>query len=191
MGKGLLTTLAAVLFMVGAVAVHAEGQVIAKGKQVKFDYTLTVDNEKVETTEGKQPLEYIQGEGQLIPGLEKALDGLKAGDVKTVMVKPEEGYGMPDPKAVREFDKEKFPKDIVPKVGMILEMQDPQGQSYPAQVKEMKEKTVLLDFNHPLAGKELKFDVKIVSVADAPVAATPVVVTTPVTPAAPAEAPKK
>ncbi|MEI8010899.1 MAG: peptidylprolyl isomerase [Candidatus Omnitrophota bacterium] len=166
------------------------GQIISKGMKVKFDYTLTVDKEVVETTEGKQPLEYVHGKNMLIPGLEKELEGLKAGDVKTVMVKPEEGYGPVRTDSLREFEKSKFPKDIVPQVGMVLEMQDPQGNPYPAMVKEIKDKIVILDFNHPLAGKELKFDVKIVGVEvvkEVPVAASvPAVVPAAVPAAAPA-----
>ncbi len=156
----------AVAFL-GTGVVHAQN-VIAPGMKVKFDYTLTVDKEEVETTKGKQPLEYVDGKNMLIPGLEKELAGLKPGDTKTVMVKPEDGYGPVRAEAVREFEKSKFPQDITPQVGMVLEMQDPQGNPYPAMVKEVKDKVVMLDFNHPLAGKELKFDVTIVSVEPAP-----------------------
>ena len=150
------------------------GEAVAQGMKVKFDYTLTVDKEVVETTEGKQPLEYVHGKNMLIPGLERELEGLKVGAVKAVIVKPEDGYGPVRTDALREFEKSKFPKDIVPQVGMVLEMQDPQGNPYPAMVKEIKDKVVVLDFNHPLAGKELKFDVKIVGVEvvkEVPVAA--------------------
>jgi FKBP-type peptidyl-prolyl cis-trans isomerase 2 len=178
----------ALIFGLMAVATpaKAEDMTISKGKKVKFDYTLTVDKETVETTTGKQPLEFVQGNGMLIPGLEKELEGLKAGDTKRVVVKPEEGYGMPNPQLTREFDKAKLPTDMKPEKGMVLEMQDPQGQSYPCTIVEVKDKTVMLDFNHPLAGKELTFDVKIVSVENAPVA--PVAATTaPVAPVAPAE----
>ena len=167
MNKMLFMGAFAAACVLGAGVVHAE--VVADGMKVKFDYTLTVDKEKVETTEGKQPLEYVHGKEMLIPGLEKELAGLKAGDAKTVVVKPEDGYGPVRPEAVREMDKEKLPKDITPQVGMVLEMQDPDGNAYPAMIKEIKDKTFMLDFNHPLAGKELQFDVKIVSVEPAPV----------------------
>lgn len=170
----------AVGLMATTTLVQAEDAVVSKGKKVKFDYTLTVDKEIVETTQGKQPLEYTQGEGMLIPGLEKELEGMKAGETKTVLVKPEDGYGVVNPQLVREFDKTKLPTDMKPAKGMVLEMQDPQGNSYPSMISEVKDKAVMLDFNHPLAGKELSFDVKIVSVTDGgAVAATP----------APAEAP--
>ena len=176
--------------MLGAGFAHAQAgdKVIADGMKVKFDYTLTVDKEQVETTQGKQPLEYVHGKKMLIPGLEKELVGMKVGDAKSVVVKAEDAYGPVRPEAVREIDNAKLPKDITPKVGMVLEMQDPQGNAYPAVVKEIKDKTFVLDFNHPLAGKELKFDVKIVSVEVAP--AVPEAPAAPV-PAAPAPEVKK
>lgn len=149
--------------------VRAEDAIVTKGKQVKVDYTLTVDNEMVETTQGKDPLVYDAGQGMLIAGLEKALEGMKVGEEKKVVVTPEEGYGVVDAKLVREFEKSKFPEDMKPEKGMVLEMQDPQGQPYPATISEVKEDMVMLDFNHPLAGKTLTFDVKIVAIEDAPI----------------------
>ena len=146
---------------------RAEDAVITKGKHVKFDYTLTVDNEVVETTKDKEPLAYDQGQGMLIVGLEKQLEGMKVGEEKKVVVSPEEGYGVPEPKLVREFEKSKFPADMAPVKGMVVEMQDPQGQPYPATITEVKDTVVMLDFNHPLAGKTLTFDVKIGSIEDA------------------------
>jgi FKBP-type peptidyl-prolyl cis-trans isomerase SlyD len=143
---------------------HAEDALVAIGKKVKFDYTLTVDDKLVETSKGKSPLEYNPGRGEIISGLEKELMGLKAGDAKTVVVKPEEGYGVLRADAFREFDRSQLPKGMDPKVGMMLEMQDEKGTSFPAKLAEVKEKTVKLDFNHPLAGKTLTFDVKVVSV---------------------------
>jgi FKBP-type peptidyl-prolyl cis-trans isomerase 2 len=161
---------------------QAADKVVADGMKVKFDYTLTVGTEQVETTKGKQPLEYVQGTKMLIPGLEKELAGMKAGDTKVVTVKSEDAYGPVRPEALREIEKTKLPKDITPAVGMVLEMQDPEGNAYPAVVKEVKDKTFILDFNHPLAGKELKFDVKIVSVDVAPVVPAAPVVAAPVAP---------
>ncbi len=157
--------------MTTATLAQAEDAAVSKGKKVVFDYTLTVDNQTVETTNGKKPLTYNHAEGMLIPGLEKELEGMKAGESKKVVVKPEEGYGAVNPQLVREFEKSKLPADLKPEKGMILEMQDPQGNAYPAMISEVKENTVMLDFNHPLAGKELVFDVKIVSVEPADAAA--------------------
>ena len=165
MKKGFVVMLLAMglVFPAGRVKA-ADDAASAPEKKIKFDYTLTVDKEVVETTIGKTPLEYEPGKGQLIPGLEKEMEGMKPGDTKTIVVKPEDGYGMPKTDAVREYPLEKFPQGMEPKVGMVFEMQDEAGNSYPATVKEIKDKVVILDFNHPLAGKELTFDVKIVSI---------------------------
>ena len=162
--RGLWAWVLVAAIVLPAGIVFAEDVVIGPGKKVSFDYTLTVDGQKVETTEGKEPLSYNHGRGELVVGLEKALAGLKVGDVKTVVVKPEEGYGLVRQDAFREFDRAKLPKDVIPKVGMILEMQDQSGTSYPAAISEVTDKTIKLNFNHPLAGKELKFDVKIVAI---------------------------
>ncbi len=169
----------------GFVFAQAGDKAVADGMKVKFDYTLTVDKEQVETTKGKEPLEYVHGQNMLIPGLEKELAGMKAGDEKTVVVKSEDAYGPVRPEALREVENTKLPKEITPQVGMVLEMQDPQGNAYPAVVKEVKDKTFVLDFNHPLAGKELKFDVKIVAVDVAPVVPEAPAVPVPAAPAAP------
>ena len=142
----------------------AEDVVVAEGKTVSFDYTLTVERKVVDSSQGKKPLEYVQGKGQIIPGLEKQLAGLKVGDEKTVDVKPEEGYGMYDASGVKEVEKNLIPSDIPLTVGTLLEMQDPSGHVFPAKVTEIKDKTVMLDFNHPWAGKELSFQIKIVDV---------------------------
>ncbi len=146
----------------------AQDAVVTKGKRVKLDYTLTVDQKMVETTEGKQPLEYDQGMNMLIPGLEKALEGMKVGEAKQVVVKPEEAYGQPNPDLVKEFDKAKMPAGMTPEKGLVLEMTDPQGNAYPCTITDIKDKTVVLDFNHPLAGKTLTFDVKIAGIMDTP-----------------------
>ena len=139
-------------------------QVIADGKTISFDYTLTVDGKEVDSSAGKQPLEYVQGEGKIIPGLEKAIIGMKIGEEKEVKVSPEEAYGMPDEKGIQEIQKSLIPSDIELAPGTVLEMSDASGNVFPATVKEIKDQTVILDFNHPLAGKELNFKIKIVSI---------------------------
>ena len=173
------------VFGAGFAHAQAADKAVAAGMKVQFDYTLTVGTEQVETTKGKQPLEYVHGTNMLIPGLEKELLGMKAGDTKVVTVKSEDAYGPVRPEALREIEKTKLPKDITPQVGMVLEMQDPDGNAYPAVVKEVKDTTFILDFNHPLAGKELKFDVKIVSVDVAPAAPAAPAVQAPAVPATP------
>ncbi len=137
---------------------------IENGSMVKIEYTLKDDAGTVlDTNKGKNALAYTQGQRQIIPGLEKALMGMRAGEEKEVTVKPEDGYGKVDPKAEMEVSKEAVPPEAL-KVGAQLQGRSQTGQPFPARVKEVKEKTVVLDMNHPLAGKTLHFDVKILGV---------------------------
>lgn len=141
--------------------------VVQAGSQVSFDYTLTDESGKViDSSNGREPMTYIHGQGQIIPGLEKEIAGMAVGAGKKVKVKPEDAYGPVDPRAFQEVPKEQLPPGAL-KVGTILTAQGPQGQSVPVRVHEIKEKTVIMDFNHPLAGKTLSFDIKITDVKPA------------------------
>ncbi len=136
---------------------------IKKGSNVRMNYTLTVDGKVVDSSSGREPLSFEQGAGQIIPGLEKALEGLKNGDKKQVTVPPEEGYGVIDPKAVQKVPKASFKDMKNLKVGMPVRGQ--QGnRPIQATVVAIGAKEITLDFNHPLAGKTLNFDVEIVEV---------------------------
>ncbi|HVO91871.1 MAG TPA: peptidylprolyl isomerase [Terriglobales bacterium] len=138
--------------------------VVQDGAAVSFDYTLTDDDGKViDSSKGKQPMSYTHGKGEIIPGLERELTGLKVGAEKKVKVKPEDAYGPINPQAFQEVPKEKLPPEAL-KVGTVLMAQGPQGQGVPVRVHEIKDKTVVMDFNHPLAGKTLSFDVKITDI---------------------------
>ncbi len=150
----------------------AADDVAVVGKQVKMDYTLTVDNKQVETSIGKEPLVFVLGGQAIIPGLEKAILGMHTGEEKMVTVEAADAYGQPDPKAVKEFPKTSMPKGLELKPGLILQANAPDGSSFPSVIKEVKDTTVLLDFNHPLAGKQLQFKIKIVAVEAAPVQPT-------------------
>jgi FKBP-type peptidyl-prolyl cis-trans isomerase SlyD len=116
---------------------------------------------------GKDPLVFTQGAHEIIPGLEKKLSGLKVGESKKIEVSPEEGYGSVDPQRKQEVEKTKIPEDAR-KVGAKLTGQAADGHMVFAQVTEVKEDTVVLDLNHPLAGKKLFFDIKVLKVEDAP-----------------------
>jgi FKBP-type peptidyl-prolyl cis-trans isomerase SlyD len=140
---------------------------IHDGAIVTIDYTLTDDTGAViDSTAGKEPLTYIQGAGQIVPGLERALNGLKAGDQKKVEVRPEEGYGMPDEKAFQELPKDKIPPDAQ-KVGALLMTKSPDGRMIPIRVHKITGDTVVVDLNHPLAGKTLHFDVTVKDIKSA------------------------
>lgn len=138
---------------------------IQDNMDVGLEYTLTVDGAVVDSTDGKDPFHYIQGRKQVIPGLERQLAGLHAGDAKDVTVKPAEGYGEVDRAAFVEVAKTQLPNGVAPTVGMVLRGVNPDGQSFQAKISEMKDQSVVLDLNHPLAGKTLNFKVRVVSVA--------------------------
>ncbi|MDR4484680.1 MAG: peptidylprolyl isomerase [Nitrospirales bacterium] len=152
---------------------HAESQdggspmTVSEGKSISMEYTLTLENKEVlDTNVGGEPLTFTQGSHQIIPGLETALDGMKTGESKQVTVAPEEGYGKVDPQAIQEVPIDQIPPDAR-KVGVQLQGKDGQGRVVHPTVTEIKEQVVVLDFNHPLAGKTLYFDVKILDVKTA------------------------
>jgi len=126
---------------------------------VKLDYILSVDEEILESTEDGEPIEFIQGIGQIIPGLESALYGMKVGEKKTVVIEPDNAYGDYDPESLEIAKKEEFSEEIPLDVGTFLDLSDDEGEVLSAQVIEEDEDTVTLDFNHPLAGKILSFEI--------------------------------
>jgi FKBP-type peptidyl-prolyl cis-trans isomerase SlyD len=137
---------------------------IEKGSTVHLEYTLKDDAGAVlDTNKGQAPLTYTQGEEQILPGLEKELTGLHKGDEKKVTVKPEDGYGALDPSAQTEVPKEMLPSSALT-VGTQLMARSAAGEARPVRVKEIKEQTVILDLNHPLAGKTLLFEVKVLGI---------------------------
>ncbi len=134
---------------------------IEEGSVVTIEYTLTDSSGNlIESTSGKEPLTYLHGAGQIVPGLERELNGLKTGDEKKVQVRPEEGYGLPDEKAFQELPKDKIPPEAQ-KIGAMLMTKSPDGHMIPIRVHKVTDTTVVVDFNHPLAGKTLNFDVKV------------------------------
>jgi FKBP-type peptidyl-prolyl cis-trans isomerase 2 len=164
-------------------------RVVKDGMLVSFDYTLTgSDGKVIETSKGKEPLKYVHGQKAMIPGLEKELNGMKVGGEKHVTVKPEDAYGPINKNAFQEVPKENLPANAL-KVGAVLAAKSPEGMVIPVRVHEIKEKTVVMDMNHPMAGKTLIFDVKIVDIQPAPppTAQPPA----PAKPAAPAQPAKK
>ncbi|HKY08587.1 MAG TPA: peptidylprolyl isomerase [Candidatus Binatia bacterium] len=156
------TILLGVLYFAGAS--FAQNTTVQPGSAVSFDYTLTDEKgQVVDSSKGKAPMQYVHGKGQIIVGLERELAGMAVGAEKKVTVKPEDAYGLVDPQAFREIPKEKVPAEAL-KVGTMLMAQAPGGQGVPVRVHEIKESTVVMDFNHPLAGKTLSFDVKITDI---------------------------
>lgn len=140
---------------------------VADDVVVSIDYTLTVDGEVVDSTEGDAPLNFLQGHQNIIPGLERELAGMKVGDSKKVTVTPAEAYGEVDPENIIDVPRDEFPSEIPLEPGTELEVKNADGEVLSATINEVNGDTVKLDFNHPLAGKSLSFDVTIVDLRTA------------------------
>ncbi len=148
---------------------------VGENMDIAMDYILTVDGKVVDATEGAEAFHYIHGQGQILESLEEQLIGLHVGDSKEVTLTSEQGYGVVDPEAFVEIPKDRLPADVKPEAGMILQGANPEtGKSFRARIHELKDETVVLDLNHPLAGKSLNFKITIKEIAPA----------TPATPAA-------
>jgi FKBP-type peptidyl-prolyl cis-trans isomerase 2 len=138
--------------------------VIENGQKVSIEYTLKLDDGTlVESNADRDPLVYEQGAQQILPKLEEALTELGVDDTKKVSLAPEDGYGEVDPEAFQEIDKEAIPEDGRQE-GIILAVPDGDGGQRPVKVHEVREDKVVLDFNHPLAGKTLEFEIRIVDI---------------------------
>lgn len=141
-------------------------ETITKGKVISMNYTLTDTTGNVLDASQGQPLEYLQGHGNIIPGLERELEGLAAGEKKKVTVQPADGYGNHNPDLLFQIPLEQFGGQT-PQSGMMVQLQSPDGQAMMATIVKTEEGQVTLDANHPLAGQVLNFDIEIVSIRDA------------------------
>lgn len=138
-------------------------ETVSHGKEIALEFTVKLeDNQVVATTVGGKPISYTQGTKQIIPGVESAVEGMMIGQAKQVVIAPTDGFGERDPNAVQEIPKEKVPNDV--KVGTQLHLKGPVGEDARPTVAEIKDSTVVLDFNHPLAGKTLVVDLKVVNI---------------------------
>lgn len=141
-------------------------QQIKSGDKVKVHYHGKLTNgETFDTSEGRDPLEFTVGQGQVIKGFDDALLDMKVGDKKTVEIPVGDAYGDRRDDMVVEYPKQEFPKEMTPEIGMQLNMSDNQGNNFPVVITEVKEEVVVLDANHPLAGKDLVFDLEVVEIA--------------------------
>lgn len=141
---------------------------VEKGKKVKIEYTGKLDDGTVFDSSEKhgKPIEFEAGAGNVIPGFDNAVMGMEKGEEKEIKIKPEEGYGHPNPELVKKVPREQLPKDKELKPGMMLGVGLPTGQQIPAKITEVSDKEVTIDLNHPLAGKTLNFKIKVVEVAE-------------------------
>lgn len=140
---------------------------VEDGQVVSMEYTLRVDGDVMDTSDGREPLEFIQGIGNIIPGLERELYGMQIGDSKQVSVPPADAYGEFDPEAYVEVPRSDFPADIPVEQGVEIQVHDENNHVMAARIDTFTDTVIKLDFNHPLAGRTLNFDVKIVGLRGA------------------------
>jgi FKBP-type peptidyl-prolyl cis-trans isomerase 2 len=140
-------------------------QQVQNGDKVRVHYHGKLrSGETFDSSEGRDPLEFTVGSGQVIKGFDDGVRGMSPGQKKTVEIPVVDAYGEKNEEMIIEFPKNQFPPDMKPEVGMQLMMNNGQGQSFPVNIVEVKEETVLLDANHPLAGQDLIFDLELVEI---------------------------
>lgn len=141
--------------------------VIGEGKRVTLHFSVSLmDGAVVDTTKEKDPATFNVGDGNLLPGFEQSLFGLKAGDKRSIFLQAEQAFGLHNEKNVQHMPRSRF-EDMNLEEGIVLSFADPSGGELPGVVKKVMEEVVVIDFNHPLAGTDLNFDVEIINVVDA------------------------
>ncbi len=141
---------------------------ITQGKVVFFHYTLTdADGEVIDSSEGMEPMPYLHGAENIVPGLERQMEGRTVGDRFTAVVPPEEGYGEPEGPGPQAIPRDAFPEDADLEEGMQFAAADEEGNEMPLWVVSIEDDVVIVDQNHPLAGVTLHFQVEIVDMRDA------------------------
>jgi FKBP-type peptidyl-prolyl cis-trans isomerase 2 len=140
---------------------------VKENSKVKVHYTGTLENGEVfDSSREREPLEFTMGQGQLIPGFEKAVLGLEKGQSTKVTIPVEEAYGEKNPDLVQTVNKSELPAEIKPEVGMQLVSRTPDGHEIPVTITEVTEETFTVDANHPLAGKALTFDIEVMDIEE-------------------------
>ena len=135
------------------------------GDKVKVHYHGRLrSGETFDSSEGREPLEFTVGEGQMIKGFDEGVKGMQVGEKKTVEIGADEAYGQREDANLIEFPKDQFPAGMDPQVGMQLMLSNDRGQQFPVIVAEVRENSVVLDANHPLAGQDLIFDIEMVNI---------------------------
>lgn len=139
---------------------------VEKNKVVSMEYTLHVDNEEIDSSKGQDPLQFLVGHGNIISGLEREMMGMKVGESKDVVIAPSDAYGEFDEEAFMDVPRSAFPQDIPIEEGSELTVKDDTGQARYARIDAVEGENVTLNFNHPLAGDELHFNVKVLDVRE-------------------------
>jgi FKBP-type peptidyl-prolyl cis-trans isomerase 2 len=144
-------------------AAAAKHAAVEQGAKVSIEYTLTVDGTTADTNVGGEPLVFEQGAHQILPGLEEAMTGMKVAESRKVTLAPDKGYGPIDERLRQEVEPQQIPEDAR-FAGAQLAAEDEQGNRHFARVHEVREDKIVVDMNHPLAGKTLSFDVKVLAI---------------------------
>ena len=139
---------------------------VQDGLVVSMEYTLRVDGEVLDSSEGMDPLQFLAGYDNIVAGLEREMIGMKIGESKEVVVAAADGYGEFDEEGFMEVPRTDFPEDIEIEEGIEFTVTDEDGRNQYARVESFTDESVRLDFNHPLAGAELHFNVKVVALRD-------------------------
>ena len=138
---------------------------VKENNTVKVNYTGKLsDGQIFDTSEGREPLEFTLGQGQIIPGFEKGLLDMKLNEKKTITIPKEDAYGEVNESLKQEVQKSELPQEMEPQVGMGLVSKSPEGREINLLVVEVKEDSIVVDANHPLAGKELIFDIEVLEI---------------------------
>jgi peptidylprolyl isomerase len=139
--------------------------VIKENNKVEIEYTGTLDGGEVfDSNSGKEPLVFEIGAGMVIPGFEKAVIDMKRGETKKIKIPPKEAYGEKIPGLEKKIKKYSLPKGQEPKEGMVLVLSAPNGQKIPAKITLVEKEEITIDMNHPLAGKNLNFEIKLLNI---------------------------
>jgi FKBP-type peptidyl-prolyl cis-trans isomerase 2 len=140
---------------------------VKENNTIKVNYTGKLSNGQIfDTSEGKEPIEFVLGQGRLIPGFEKGLIDMKLNEKKTIEIAKDQAYGDVNDNLIQEVKKTELPQDMEPKVGMGLVSKSPDGKEINLMVVEVKDESIVIDGNHPLAGHDLIFDVEVVEIKE-------------------------
>ncbi|MFC1528504.1 peptidylprolyl isomerase [Candidatus Latescibacterota bacterium] len=139
--------------------------VVKKGDRVKVQYSgLLEDGTVFDKSKAGEPLEFTVGSGQIIPGFDKAVEGMELNEEKKVTIEPTDAYGKRDETLLREFPKSSLPENFIPEKGMIIRLQDQAGKAIPGAIIDLTENSITIDLNHPLAGENLTFNILVVGI---------------------------